>query len=138
MEFNATFIVAIISFIIFMLIMNKILYKPVSRAVEVRENLINGNYNVANSSREKISQIYANRDERLRKNAEENKKHTAEKLAEANLQAKNKTNAAKENSVLQINDAKNDIHQRSQSLENELQGRIDELSNQISAKILGE
>ena len=40
MEFNATFIVSVISFIIFTLLMNEILYKPVSKIVEEREHTI--------------------------------------------------------------------------------------------------
>ena len=37
MEFNGTFLIAAISFIIFTLLMNKILYKPVSEIIEKRK-----------------------------------------------------------------------------------------------------
>ena len=47
LEFNATFFVAMFSFIIFMLMMNSILYKPLSKIVEQREGIINGNYSDA-------------------------------------------------------------------------------------------
>lgn len=138
MEFNATFIVATISFIVFVLIMNKILYRPVSTVVEMRENLINGNYNAAKLSQNKATQIYTDRDEKLNRNAAENKKLTNEKVAEANLKAKEKTTEAKLNSIEQINSAKVNLQQQSEKLNNELQGRIDEFADNISAKILGE
>ena len=52
--------------------------------------------------------------------------------------AKNKTTDAKQNSIAQINEAKSDIQNRSEALNNEIKGRIDELADNISAKILGE
>ncbi len=138
MEFNATFIVSVISFIIFTLLMNEILYKPVSKIVEEREHLINDNYESAKESKEQAGAIYADRDEKLSKTAAENKKLTAETLAKANADAKNKTTDAKQNSIAQINEAKSDIQNRSEALNNEIKGRIDELADNISAKILGE
>lgn len=138
MEFNATFIVSVISFIIFTLLMNEILYKPVSKIVEEREHLINDNYESAKESKEQAGAIYADRDEKLSQTAAENKKLTAETLAKANADAKNKTTDAKQNSIAQINEAKSDIQNRSEALNNEIKGRIDELADNISAKILGE
>lgn len=138
MEFNATFIVSVISFIIFTLLMNEILYKPISKIVEEREHLINDNYESAKESKEQAGAIYADRDEKLSKTAAENKKLTAETLAKANADAKNKTTDAKQNSIAQINEAKSDIQNRSEALNNEIKGRIDELADNISAKILGE
>lgn len=138
MEFNATFIVSIISFILFTLIMNEILYKPVTKIVEEREHLINENYENAHASNEKASAIYADREDKLNKTAAENKKLTAEKLADANNQAKIKTNEAKQNSVEQINSAKSELINKSEVLNNELNSRIDGLAENISAKVLGE
>ena len=47
MEFNATFIVAFVSFIIFTVIMNLILYKPLSKVVAQRQQFIDENYEEA-------------------------------------------------------------------------------------------
>ena len=88
MEFNATFIVSVISFIIFTLLMNEILYKPLSKIIEERENLINDNYENAKASKDHAGAIYADRDEKLSKTAADNKKLTAESLTKANADAK--------------------------------------------------
>ena len=138
MEFNAKFLVSVISFIIFTLLMNEILYKPVSKIIEERENLITDNYENAKAAKEQAGAIYSDRDEKLSKTAAENKKLTAESLAQANSTAKNKTAEAKQNSIAQIDAAKSDIQNRSNALNNEIKGRIDELADNISAKILGE
>ena len=41
MEFNATFFVTAISFIVFTFIMNKIFYTPLTKVIDEREEFIN-------------------------------------------------------------------------------------------------
>ncbi len=53
LEFNATFFIAMISFVIFMIIMNAILYKPLERIVTERRNLIDKNNLKAKIAQEK-------------------------------------------------------------------------------------
>ena len=48
MEFNATFFITAISFIVFVFLMNTILYRPLEKIVDEREKLITENYNKAN------------------------------------------------------------------------------------------
>jgi len=43
-EFNATFIVAMVSFVVFIMIMNAIFYKPILNIIRKREDYINSNY----------------------------------------------------------------------------------------------
>ena len=44
-EFNATFLVAMISFVVFIIIMNAILYKPILSIIEERQAYIDKNNN---------------------------------------------------------------------------------------------
>ena len=53
LEFNATFFIAMISFVVFMIIMNAILYKPHERIVTERKNLIDKNYMKSKIAQEK-------------------------------------------------------------------------------------
>ena len=53
LEFNATFLVSMISFIVFIIIMNAIFYKPILGVIEERENFINDHYNDAKNSKDK-------------------------------------------------------------------------------------
>lgn len=138
MEFNATFIVATISFIIFMMIMNKILYQPISKIVDDRDNLINDNYNHAKNNNEKAQGIYKDRDTRLNNSIAESKKLVADKIADANNKAKSATSEAKKNSIKKINNAKEDIKNKSENINSELNNRVDDIAEHISAKLLGE
>ncbi len=138
MEFNATFVVSIISFLIFTFLMNEILYKPITKIVTERESLISENYDNAQKSKQKTSDIYKQKEDRLTQTATYNKKLTAEKMTEANNQAKVKIQEAKDTSVFQINTAKSDLQNNKLTLESEMNSRIDELADSISAKVLGE
>jgi len=57
LEFNATFFIAMFSFIIFMIIMNAILYKPLGRIVNERKDLIDKNLEKSRISNEKIDTL---------------------------------------------------------------------------------
>ena len=57
MEFNGTFFVTIITFIVFVFLMNKILYAPVLNIMEERKNFIDGNYKAASDNDAKVAEI---------------------------------------------------------------------------------
>ena len=57
LEFNATFFVAMFSFIIFMMIMNSILYKPLSRIQQERAELIKNDNEAARLTEEKTENL---------------------------------------------------------------------------------
>ena len=43
-EFNATFLIAMLSFVVFIMIMNAIFYNPILDIMRKREEYINSNY----------------------------------------------------------------------------------------------
>ena len=53
LDFNATFFIAMVSFVVFMVIMNAILYKPLERIVKERQDLIDKNHQKAQTAKEK-------------------------------------------------------------------------------------
>ena len=84
MEFNATFLVSAISFIIFTVIMNKIFYKPLESVMDERQRVINDAKSDALNSDNRANAILKDRDERLNKSLAESKKIVADKVNEAN------------------------------------------------------
>ena len=89
MEFNATFLISAISFILFTLIMNKIFYKPLERVMDERQKFIDETKSDAEKSNLKAQAIINNREERLTKSAADSKKLVADKINEANEQINN-------------------------------------------------
>lgn len=57
MEFNATFLATIVSFIIFVFLMNKILYAPILDIIEKRKNFIDENYKSAAQNKDEANAL---------------------------------------------------------------------------------
>ena len=57
LEFNATFFIAMVSFIIFIMIMNAILYKPLERITKERKDFIDKNNEKARVAKEKVETL---------------------------------------------------------------------------------
>lgn len=49
MEFDATFLISVISFVVFVFIMNIVFYTPIMRIMEKRNNFVEDNFNSANN-----------------------------------------------------------------------------------------
>jgi len=138
MEFNGTLIVSIISFITFVFLMNKILYEPILKVIEARQNLYDKNSKMENSSKEKTKALL---DE---KNAT---------LAKAHFQAseivKETTKTTKEKCSVEIHNAKLDVKKQiedkeqelldiSKNVKNEIKSQMSEHVKEIISKVLNE
>ena len=55
MEFNGTFLVTIISFVLFVFVMNKILYEPINNIVAQRREFVDENLRTADINHKKAN-----------------------------------------------------------------------------------
>lgn len=137
MEFNATFFVSAISFIIFTIIMNLIFYKPISKVIYERQKLIGDALNAAQKSKDETKELLTNRDYKLTKSAADSRKLIADKIEEANKSSKVLTQKAKEKSQNDISLAKENLHKEAETLNRELDIEVKNLAEIISSNILG-
>ena len=56
-EFNATFLVAMLSFVVFIMIMNAIFYRPILNIMRKRDEYINSNYDEAKELSEQAEKL---------------------------------------------------------------------------------
>lgn len=138
MEFNATFLVSIISFIVFTWIMNMIFYKPLENVINERQEFIDETTKVARNMSEEADKISADRELRLSKANEDAKQVINDNVSKAKEQAKLRTDEAKKQSSESIVSAKNDLNSQAEQTKELLKGNIKELAESISQKILGE
>ena len=138
LEFNATFLVSMISFIVFIIIMNAIFYKPILGVIEERENFINDHYNDAKNSKDKAQSLLEQKEKRLNDTLSESKKIVSDKVNEANETAKSITDDAKADSANKIQSAKKELHEKEVQTAEELKNNVKDLAESISSKILGE
>ena len=138
LEFNATFIVSMISFIVFIIIMNAIFYKPILGVIEERDNYINDRYSDAKNSKDKAQKLLQEKDKRLNDTLFEAKKIVSDRVNQANDEAKLKTDNAKSESMKKIDAAKSELHNEEMQTSDILKENVKSLAESISSKILGE
>ena len=115
MEFNATFLASIISFLVFVFLMNKILYSPMEKIVKERQKFIDENFNSADENYKKADGLEHQREEKLvgAKNEARSKYNDSVngfKVQKADIlkQAQDKTNAELEEEYQKLNNISND------------------------------
>ena len=138
MEFNATFIVAFISFIIFIITMNMILYQPISDIVEKRQKFIDENYNEANVNNEKSKNLLKDKENKI----QYIKNNAKEKLLNAQDNAKEKKNhnihIAKQQANVDIEEKIIDFQNQSNNAREVLKNDTISLAQMICDKLIGE
>lgn len=138
LQFNATFLVAMFSFIVFILIMDRILYKPISKIVNEREDFINKNYKEAQENTCESERIHKDREEKLLKSKADSRKIISDKVEAACIEAKQRTEAAVLKSREEINKAKENLNAEEVKTQEELQSSVSNLAEAITEKLLGE
>lgn len=136
MEFNATFLISAISFILFTLIMNKIFYKPLEKIMNERENFINDNLNDAKNSKDKAEFLLKDKDEKLAKSLIEARTIISKEVDATNKQSVQITAQAKQKSKEDIDLAKQTLSNEVDGFEGELNSKISELADFLKDKII--
>lgn len=137
-EFNATFIIAMASFIVFIIIMNSILYKPILSIIEKRQSYIDDNNNAAIDSRNKTKSILADKEKRLSDTAYKSREIISARVQQENENSLNIEEKAKAESLADINSAKDSLKNDAANTTEILKNNIKDLAENISSKILGE
>ena len=136
-DFNATLPLMAIQFVLFMVVLTFIFYKPVSKVLEDREEYISGNLTQASDKLIKADELYSQYDEQLK---------TAKVNAQAIIAKAEKE--AKDSVALEIGEARADaaklIERTNKELEAQkstalaqLETQVDELSQLIKEKLIG-
>jgi F-type H+-transporting ATPase subunit b len=137
MEFNGTFFAAIISFLVFVFVMNKILYEPVRKIVNERNNFIEGNYNSASENNAKADELSQKREEEISGAKEDARiKYNdiltgfKDKRTDIVKDAQTKSHDELEQAYQNLNNVSNDAKEN-------LKHRMTDLANDIVEKVLG-
>ena len=137
MEFNATFLVTIISFIVFVYLMNKILYLPIQKVVTEREDFVESNLAAAESNNIKAKNLSEDRDKKIVSARNEARSVYIDSLNDY----KNKKDEFIHNTQIEVKNKIEHAYQGLENLSNEtkegLKGRMTDLANDIVEKVLG-
>ena len=137
-EFNATLIVAILSFVVFMFIMNAIFYRPILNIIRKREDYIDTNYKDAKDITKKAQEITDEYNEKLSNAKDEARHNVASRIDEIQKEEFAKVQQAKENSKLEIQSGKETIEAATFELKEKVNTEVvADIAQDITAKILG-
>ena len=135
---NATFILSTISFLIFLFIIKSILYRPITKVINERENFYNKNSKMTSESKEKSDALLEEKEAKIK-----NAKIQASELIKEASQVANKESAQKikETKLMlqeQIEASKNELIQESENAKKEIKHQMNDIVSQIVSKMLCE
>jgi len=137
MEFNATFIVSAVSFIVFVFIMNAIFYKPLQKIVEDRQKFIDDHYKEATLAHAQSDSLIKEKEQKLDETKHEAKKIIVDKSEDAKKQKAILAAEAQQYAAQVIDGAKDELQKSVENAQEILSENAKTLAQQISSKILG-
>lgn len=136
-EFNATFIIAMLSFVVFIMIMNAIFYQPVLNIIRKRDSYINSNYEEAKNNETSAKKIDAERTSQIEATQAKCRKEFYSAVNTMQEKASGKIKEAKENNKTVIQTEKDRLFNEEQKLQKTLQESVvEELASSIASKLL--
>jgi len=136
-EFNATFIIAMLSFVVFIMIMNAIFYQPVLNIIRKRDNYINSNYEESKNNENSAKKIDEERNSQIDATHAKCRKEFYTAVNKLQETATGKIKQAKENNKAVIQSEKDKLSKEEQKLQTTLQTSVvEDLASSITSKIL--
>ena len=137
MEFNGTFFASILSFLVFVFVMNKLLYEPIHKIVKERNDFIDGNYSAASTNNTKADELSENRDKKIIEAKEDARGKYNEILAGFKEKRTDIVKEAQDNSREELEQASVNLNNISNDAKENLKGKMTDLANDIVEKVLG-
>jgi len=136
-DFDATLPLMAIQFVLLTVALTFVFYKPVSKHLDERENLISGNLNEASEKLKQVDELYKQYDEQLKAARADAQAIIAESEKEAKDVVALEIAQARKDAAALIEKTNKELEaQKSLALE-QLETQVDELSQLIKEKLLG-
>lgn len=137
MEFDATFLFAAISFIIFVFLMNKIFYAPVLKIMRARQDFVAQNFTDAKNDKLKTEENIKYRETELKKSREEAQEIIASKSQNLKQEKTRVVNQYKTELFESISKQKEELRNSAYSAKEVLKDNVVDIAKNISSKLLG-
>lgn len=138
MEINATILVSAISFIVFIFIMNKILYAPVIEIMEKRQSYIDTNKNEANEHKQKAQQLIEDKDAKIAQAQRKSRDVVATKADALKEESSKILKDAKNSATDYFNNEKESLAQQKAEISSNMKFDVADLANKLTTKLMGE
>lgn len=137
MEFNATFLATIITFIAFVILMNKILYAPILNIMEERKSFIDNNFKSASENDAKAQGLLSEKEEKLDAAKEEARESYCTTLDDYKTKKQCIIDRAQDSAKSDLSASAEELERISNDVKNSLKGSMTDLANDIVEKVIG-
>ncbi len=137
MEFDATFLIAVISFVVFVLIMNKIFYAPILKIMQERQNFVADNFDYARKTKEETAKHLKYHDEELEKSRTEARLEVAQKSQQLKQERSKVISEYKAELFDNISKEKESLRNSAIEAKETLKDSVVDIAKGISEKLLG-
>jgi F-type H+-transporting ATPase subunit b len=135
---NATLLIFVISFIIFMYLLNELFLKPVGECIEKRNKMIASNLEAAKSAREEARSSTDNYKQQLAKKREEAQAIITAAVTAAQAERNKELGGVKETGRKRLEESRGELQTEKKVLLDSLVAEEALLVKQIVGKVLGE
>lgn len=137
MEFNGTFLATIITFIVFVFVMNRILYRPILGIMEERKNFIDSNYKSAKDNDLKTKELSEEKDAKLDEARDDARSKYLETIDEFKGQKADIISDAQRAANEELERSREELQNVSDEVKNGLKNSMNDLANDIVEKVIG-
>lgn len=136
-EFNATFLVAMLSFVVFIMIMNAIFYRPILNIMRKRDEYINSNYDEAKELSEQAEKLDIKKTETIQQTQNECRTEIKNVVENAQGLASKNVQDARTEVKNEIQFKKDSLVRESEALEGVLKSSVvTDLASSITSKFM--
>lgn len=136
-EFNATFLVAMLSFVVFIMIMNAIFYRPILNIMRKRDEYINSNYDEAKELSEQAEKLDIKKAETVQQTQNECRTEIKNVVENAQGLASKNVQDARTEVKNEIQLKKDSLVRESEALEGVLKSSVvTDLASSITSKFM--
>ena len=136
-EFNATFLVAMLSFVVFIMIMNAIFYRPILNIMRKRDEYINSNYEEAKELSEQAEKLDVKKSETIQQTQNECRTEIKNVVENAQGLASKNVQDARTEVKNEIQLKKDSLVRESEALEGVLKSSVvTDLASSITSKFM--
>lgn len=138
MQIDGTIIFVIISFLIFLFIIKKILFQPITKVIDERNKFYAKNSKIENDSKEKSKALLAQKETMLNEARIEASDILSKTNEEAKKESESTIKKAKKEALDKIEENQNTLNQEKINAKTEIKNEINNIVQSIVTKILGE
>lgn len=136
-DFDATLPVMAIQFLLFTAIMNVVFYKPLTKAIDERNQYIRSNKTEAQERISKAKHLGEQYEQELAQARRQSQQVIESAQDDAKEMAAQQIAAAQKEVQAQLQQTQQELDQQKQSALSSLEGQVEALSNQMLEKLLG-